>query len=328
MAGARDIIGETPTRIELGFVPAWIVPIEPDATVGTADWMVIADDGRVVLVDPDGVFTPLGRTDPAAVPVALESGGEIRAAEARDLVDAEFSDARPTFLDDGTPVHLDGPTDRYPHGVLGTDTEAEQLVIGEVTVELDRDVFEAVTPMVADLDGDGIVEIVSTQSNRDDGATIVAYRLDGREFARTDPVGRGNRWRHQIAVAPTGPDGAIELIEVRTPHIGGIVQFHQLRDGQLTRVAELSGYSSHRYGSPNLAMSAVFDADDDGAPELVVPTQNLRALALIARTEGGAAERARLELTSALSTNLAVAESDDAVRVAFGTADGWLTVWP
>lgn len=53
------------------------------------------------------------------------------------------------------------PTERYPHGVLGDELEANALVVesrdGAISIHRlnDDTVFEFLTPMLADIDGDG-----------------------------------------------------------------------------------------------------------------------------------------------------------------------------
>ena len=91
------------------------------------------------------------------------------------------------------------PTDRYPHGALGDKIEAGAMVVQDVyghrvTVELPADqVFEDLTPRIADLDGDGRNEVLAIRSSLRAGAALVAYDLAGSsliEINSTPPVGR------------------------------------------------------------------------------------------------------------------------------------------
>jgi len=83
-------------------------------------------------------------------------------------------------------------------------------------------------------------------------------------------VGRGNRWRHQIAVAPFGPNGELELAEVLTPHIGGIAGFYRMDGDSLNLVAQQDSVTSHSVVSRNFDMGLAGDLDGDGQPEQVV----------------------------------------------------------
>ena len=79
---------------------------------------------------------------------------------------------------------------------------------------------------------------------------------------RTGPaIGRGNRWRHQIAVAPFGPNGERELVDVLTPHIGGVVEFYRMVGDRIEIVATVPGFTSHVIGSRNLDLALAADAD-------------------------------------------------------------------
>ncbi|MDH5422837.1 MAG: hypothetical protein OEY55_13620, partial [Acidimicrobiia bacterium] len=146
--------------------------------------------------------------------------------------------------------------------------------------------------------------------------------------AESDPIGQGGRWRHQIAVAPFGPEGEIELVAVRTPHIRGVVEYFSMRSGRLVLVASLEGYSSHTIRSRNLDMAVAFDADGDGQVELVVPNQRKDELAVLKRVGDDVEVVTTLPLGGVLSSNLmAVAAADGSVILTAVTSDGRLLIW-
>jgi hypothetical protein len=124
---------------------------------------------------------------------------------------------------------LTSAADRYPHGVVGDGIEASGFALLDatldessmVTANVDANsVIEGISPIWADIDGDGDREIIVTVSNDQVGAGLVAYDETGAIVARGPVIGRGGRWRHQIAIAPFGPNGEIEIVDVLTPHIG------------------------------------------------------------------------------------------------------------
>ncbi len=232
------------------------------------------------------------------------------------------------------------PTERYPHGALGDPVEWSGLVAGPVDYvrEVDRirladdEVFEGLFPLVADLDGDGRDEIVTTVSGQDTGARLVVFRYDDdglRRIASSAPIGSRNRWLHQIAVAPFGPEGEIEIAVVRTPHIGGIAQFYRLEGDRFDLVASAAGgYMSHVNGSRNLDQAVSGDFDGDGMIELLVPSRDQQSLIALRRIGDTVEEVWELELGSRLATNLVAAESIDGVLIlAAVTEDNELLIW-
>ncbi len=233
-----------------------------------------------------------------------------------------------------------GATNRYPHGALGDKSEWGQLAATSIDPELDDSlfslvgdqVFEGLFPMTADLNGDEIDEIVTTVSNSDTGARLVVFEenYDGlRIIAESDPVGTGFRWLHQIAVAPFGPNGEIEIAVVETPHVGGIAKFYRLVDGRLDLVAsKVGGYMSHVNGSRNLDQAVAGDFDGDGNVELIVPSRDQESLIALRRIGDSVEEVWELELDSRISTNLAVVETNDGgLALGVGTEDGILHIW-
>jgi hypothetical protein len=236
------------------------------------------------------------------------------------------------------------PTDRYAHGVLGDALEAAALLVvniadlsevSRITLP-DEEVFEGLMPLWADIDGDGQSELVTTVSSVASGSRIRAYRLDGRLAAEGEPVGRGGRWRHQIAFGPFGPDGENELVVVRTPHIGGVIEYYRYQDGALNIVAEMPGFTSHVLYTRNLALAVAGDFNGDGQPELAIPDQEREVIAGIQRTSAGETQTAeviwRLPVGGLIVTNLAAMQVTDAsgtahLSLAVGTNDDRLRVW-
>lgn len=321
-----------PVTVELPEPATWILPAR--TTEDDATWLAIAESGEAMVITLDGTTaaSPLTFGPDPRPPFAPEDLAAV----------ARFSDPLPDtrVVSDGPiDLALTSPTDRYPHGVLGDRIEAGSIsLIDEEGIEStpivvdDIDAIEAVSPMVADVDGDGELDVLATVSNADDGARLVVYRRTGEVLAQSAPIGRGNRWRNLLAVASVGPNGELEVIDVRTPHIGGTLQFFRLDApaGTLTRVAAVDGYSTHSIGSRNLDLGIVSDADGDGRLEVIVPTQSMDQLAVVARVDGpgGTVEVARVELGARMTTNLGAQRlGDGTVAHAVGTDDGRVLLW-
>ncbi len=226
----------------------------------------------------------------------------------------------------------------YRHGVLGDPIEATSVSVLEVvddqlqvitTITLpETDVFEGISPLWADIDEDGVDDLVVTVSNAQAGAQVHAYRVDGSLLATGPAIGRGGRWRHQLAFGPFGPNGENELVDVLTPHIGGVVEFYRLNGDQLEIVATLPGYTSHIIGSRNLDMAVAGDFNGDGQPEIVLPTQDRLNIAGLQHSADGVTEVWRLPLAAQLSSNLsAVTLPDNTLALAAGTVAGTLHIW-
>jgi hypothetical protein len=242
------------------------------------------------------------------------------------------TDCRPVRIDDDRYALYGGRTTRYGHGALGDRVEGSRLLVvdaaaGRVDADVSLDApaaFEGLSPLAADLDGDGDREVVATVADAADGARIRAYAADGTELA-TGPI-YGPGWRHQLCVAPFGPDGRWELAVVRKPHVDRTLEFYRLDEGGLTVTATHDGYASHTYGSRNVDGGVAADLDGDGRWELLLPTARRRRLAAVRRTDRGAERAWTLPLGGELVTNVAGVALDDRLAVGAGTT-GRVRIW-
>ncbi|MEM9521293.1 MAG: hypothetical protein AAGA37_18430 [Actinomycetota bacterium] len=323
--GAGDLDGPS-IDLQLESAAMWIVPTSNEAG---APWIAALADGTLVSIDLFSsavvVLDPAwGDAEPAVV------SGTIRRVEPVWDGAAPLPDAR-LVRDDTMSVMLTDPTDRYAHDVLGDDLEAAAIeVIGDVAtrIELDGDVVEGRSALLGDVDGDATNEILVTQSNAVVGARLVLYGSDGGQIAASEPIGRGNRWRNQLAIAPVGPNGEVEIIDVRTPHLGRTIEWFRIEGDQLVRVAARDGFTSHVLGSRNLDLAIVADADSDGLLEVVAPTSDRRGLSAIARTVDGTTIEFTVELDAPLSSNVgAVDHPDGGATYAVGTSSGMVRFW-
>ncbi|MDP9355556.1 MAG: hypothetical protein M3R02_09810 [Chloroflexota bacterium] len=278
----------------------------------------------LALIDADGALLVWGTADRAQAPSRFPL--------------AAPRDARLVTDGAGRVALLTGrASDRYDHGVLGDAVEATGFAIVDVSPpELAQqvhlpppDVIEGLAPLWADLDGDGAPEIVVTVSSASDGGRLVVYSGAGERLAVGPGFGRADRWRQPLAVAPFGPAGEIELAAVRTPHIGGVVEFWRLEGTELRPVAELPGYTSHVLGSRNLDLAIGGDFDGDGQPELVLPSQDRTRLGAIRRIERGpgAVVAWDLPLGGVLATNMAAVGLGGGMALGNGREDGVLRLW-
>lgn len=274
-------------------------------------------DGRSLVVGRDG-------------DVLLWDGELVDRLSASVLPDARFA-----RVSEETYAVLTGETDRYGHGALGDDTEAGTLLLLEVgeglsqraRIGFEGAVAEGLQPIVAGFQGAAEPGVLVTLTDKTEGARLAAFDLEGQRVARGPSVGTGFRWRHQLCLAPFGPDGAPEIAAVKTPHIGGVVEFYRRRGDRLEIVAEAGDYASHTFGSRNLDGGLAADLDGDGTVELLLPTQSRDTLQALRRTSYGLETVFELQVPPRLSTNVAGLDTGDGIVLAAGTTNGTVRVW-
>lgn len=224
---------------------------------------------------------------------------------------------------------LAGPTDRYPHGVLGDKLEASRLEVEtfdgkHINFDLPKTrVFEDLEPRLADLNDDNTDEIIVVESDIKLGASLSIYSIaDNRlvPIASTPFLGTPNRWLNPLGVGDFDGDGNSDIALVTTPHIGGVLNLYGFSSSGLSLFAEYRGVSNHKIGSTELGLGTVVPA----APRdrILVPVQSRRALALLEWTPDGIREITRIELPGALESSL-ISSGHHRWRVEVKTGDSY-----
>lgn len=324
----------TPVTITPDRLPPGTPPLLAINDNGEAKLANVLDIGASLLTHPTFLDKREGRL------AYIESSGSLviqsELVTTRLPVNA-LPDARILTDENERLLLLTDPTGRYAHGVLGDAVGAASITLVEtrpiprvalkITIP-DPAVVEGVAPIWADLTGDGVREIIVTLSDAKQGAQIAAFSETGQQIATGPAIGRGFRWRHQLAVAPFGIGSDLELVSVRTPHIGGTVEFFQSALNTLNIAAQESGYTSHVLASRNLDMAVAGDFDGEGQIELLLPNQALTELGAIRRTTNGAQLAWSVRVGGRVRTNLAaVTLTDNRIAVGVGDDRQMLRIW-
>ncbi len=158
-------------------------------------------------------------------------------------------------------ARYDDPTTRYAHGVLGDAVEYGALIL-KVAANDDQSfrksltlrftlpetrVFEDLEPRLADLDGDGLPEVIVIETDASLGASLAIYDETGK-IAATPFIGRSNRWLAPLGAADLDGDGKIELAYIDRPHLVKTLRVWRFDSGKLVHVADKSGLTNHRIG--------------------------------------------------------------------------------
>jgi hypothetical protein len=323
--GGLDLTTAAELKILLPGIPVWV---EAGLNDNDPVWNVTLKDGSVVEVNSAGGTLQLSNAD--------RTSTDLSVIEA-PLVSDPLPDGA-VAQKNGYAAVLTGPTGEYRHGILGDSIEASGFQTFKLSARSHEyqpigryrltggTVFEALRPTMADLNDDGIPEILITASNANDGSAIYVFDINGTHLASSPAIGRGYRWTQLLGAGKTGPGGETEIITVRTPHIGGILQYYQLKGRNLVLEHAVSGYSTHIIGSRNLDMAAIGNFSSRSQPVVLLPTQDFRSLAIIERTEHGSLVIWSKNLESRLSSNIEVDKHNGSPRIAWGTENGFLYI--
>jgi hypothetical protein len=223
------------------------------------------------------------------------------------------------------------PTTRYTHGILGDRIEGGSLVI--VTpkgLKLEyllpkNEVFEDITPRLADLDGDGKTEIIAIVSSVTAGASLNIFQLDGNRLvrrARNSYIGRAFRWLNIAGINRYTGARSREIAIVVTPHIGGRLDLYKFDGKRLIRIASRQGFSNHVIGSREQRLSASYRATGGRKTNLALPSADRSTLKIMSIGPKGWQQIGRVSLPSPIDKAILVSGSGENVKFTVGLSDG------
>jgi len=222
-------------------------------------------------------------------------------------------------------ARLSGPTNRYPHNVLGNIPAFTSLTVTaqvcegcpqplvDLRVTLNAPlVFEDAAPRLWDVNGDGQPEVVVVQSHETKGARLTVWELGQtasgapalKLLASTDFIGTRFRWLAPFGIGDFTGDGAIEIAYVETPHLGKTMRLVGLEGNRLVPRGALQGVTNHRIGEETIAGGVRYCG---GKVEAILASGDWRRIVAVSWQDGGLVGRdlgalnRRQDLTKALT---------------------------
>ncbi len=152
------------------------------------------------------------------------------------------------------------PSTAYAHGALkGGEYAALEVTLStgqRLTLRYPGAVFEDTTPRLADLTGDGGLELVTVLSDFQRGSRVLVLGLQNGQIVTlgaTDPIGTRHRWLSIAGIADINGDGQGDIAYIDRPHLAKILRIVTLAPGQ--RVVEITtapALTNHHLGTSQI----------------------------------------------------------------------------
>lgn len=197
-------------------------------------------------------------------------------------------------------AHFEGPTQRYPHNIMGSLSAHTDLAVSwascktcppqaqPLTARLpDALVFEDFAPRLVDMDGDGQMEVLLVESHQQNGARLALWAVqNGRlvRAAQSDFIGQRFRWLAPIGVADFHGQGIPLAAYVEKPHLDKVLRLVRWVGDRLVPVEHLSGVSNHQIGQETVHSRIVMCS---GRPSILALSASGERVLLIGWTQRG-----------------------------------------
>lgn len=183
---------------------------------------------------------------------------------------------------DITRAWYDKDTDIYGHRIMGDISEHLRLnaELSDGTVlHLDlaaggvpSHVFEDMEPRLADMNGDGVTDLVVVETDVTAGAALAIYtQKNGTlvKLAETPHIGTPNRWLAPIGVGDFNDDGKMDVGYIDRPHLARMLRVWSYDAGKLTEIGRARRLTNHRIGDEFITGGV---RTCDGKDEMLVVT--------------------------------------------------------
>ncbi len=160
-----------------------------------------------------------------------------------------------------TQAWYDKDTDIYGHRIMGSIAEHLRLnarLADGTVVRLDlgaggapSHVFEDMEPRLADMNGDGQIDLVLIETDITAGAALAIYGLKSGKLvklAETPHIGMPNRWLAPIGVGDFNGDGKMDVGYIDRPHLARMLRIWTYEDNALTEIGRARKLTNHRIG--------------------------------------------------------------------------------
>jgi len=162
-----------------------------------------------------------------------------------------------------TKAVYENPTDTYPKYVMGGNVQEhatltvydQSLNAYSITLKQDKEtgfVFEAKTPRIADMDGDGYNDVCVVESSVTKGSSLSIYSIrDGEivKIAQNAFLGKSPQWLAIAGITDFDGDGQNEIAYVEKPHGYNHLTFWKLKKGELVKIGDMDELTGHIEGT-------------------------------------------------------------------------------
>ncbi len=150
----------------------------------------------------------------------------------------------------------------YDHPILGATPEWTDVSVypGKQAqglkpwaLRFDHGFIEDIAPRLADVDGDGLPEIIVVQTDLTLGARLVVLSRDQQVMGATAYIGQRHRWLAPAGVGDFDGDGRVEIAYVDRPHLAKELVLVRYQDGRLVEVGRYPDFANHRIGDAHIS---------------------------------------------------------------------------